>query len=203
MTWHILSSLSKLVCDPDEDLFSTWSTEFPLVSNRIFLFSWFCTSRARRWCHAWPTISAHVQLESAHDDEKITEGLIQMELDGGWLEPYQGTFTDLQQEYPDGISMGKLGVATSPSRPPDWWWIAKFAAWTKLLAPRERRTHFCQRWHALLSFKELFMYMVGAEHWHYINSQTGQATPFRKRTGIIFLERQTFCVSGSSVWSFI
>ena len=55
---------------------------------------------------------------SAHDDKKITEELIQLELDRGWLEPYQGTLTEFQHEYPEGISMGKLGVATSPSRPP-------------------------------------------------------------------------------------
>ena len=56
--------------------------------------------------------------KSAHDDEKITAELIQIELDRGWQEPYQGTLTEFQHEYPEGILIGKLEVATSPSSPP-------------------------------------------------------------------------------------
>ena len=119
LTLHILSSLSELVHDPDKDLFGNLITGVPTGFKHDIPLS-HCFAQVEPDDDAMhEPLSVHMSSwKSAHDDEKITEELIQIELDRGWLEPYQGTLTDFQQEYPEGISIGKLGVATSPSRPP-------------------------------------------------------------------------------------
>ena len=116
---HILSSLSQLIKDPDKELFSNLIQGVPTGFKHDIPLS-HCFAQVEPDDDAMhEPLSVHMSSwKSAHDDEQITEELIQIELDRGWLEPYQGTLTEFQQEYPEGISIGKLGVATSPSRPP-------------------------------------------------------------------------------------
>ena len=119
LTLHILSSLSQLVNDPDKDLFYNLINGVPTGFKPDIPVS-HCFAPVEQDEDAMhEPLSVHMSSwKSAHDDEAITEELIQIELDRGWLEQYPGTLTDFQNDYPEGISIGKLGVATSPSRPP-------------------------------------------------------------------------------------
>ena len=64
-------------------------------------------------------LSAHLSnWNSAESDLDLTRKLVQVELDEGWVFEYQGSLEDAQRDFPLGVSIGKLGVATSPHRPP-------------------------------------------------------------------------------------
>ena len=97
LTLHILSSLSRLINDPDTDLFQKPDQWGPNGFQAGYTsFSLFCNRWSGWECHAWTTLGAHVQLEVSHDDEAVHDELIQIELDRGCLEPYPGTLTDFR-----------------------------------------------------------------------------------------------------------
>ena len=54
----------------------------------------------------------------ADDNLELTRELVQKEIDEGWVEPFDGTLGDAQQLWPDGVAIGKLGIALSDRRPP-------------------------------------------------------------------------------------
>jgi len=66
-----------------------------------------------------PPLSVHFDgWKSAHDDPAITTELVEEELRQGWVFEFPGTLEDAQAAFPIGVSVGKLGVATSTTRSP-------------------------------------------------------------------------------------
>ena len=64
-------------------------------------------------------LSVHLSnWQSAEQNIQLTRELVAEELDKGFIFKYPGTLEQAQQEYPLGVSVGKLGIATSDSRPP-------------------------------------------------------------------------------------
>ena len=64
-----------------------------------------------------PPLSVHFAgWKSAHDDPDITSELVAEELRQGWVSEFPGTLEKAQAAYPIGVSVGKLGVATSTTR---------------------------------------------------------------------------------------
>ena len=64
-------------------------------------------------------LSAHLSnWQSAEQNLPLTRELVAEELSKGFIFNYPGTLEQAQQEYPLGVSVGKLGIATSDSRPP-------------------------------------------------------------------------------------
>ena len=64
-------------------------------------------------------LSVHLSnWQSAEQNIQLTRELVAEELDKGSIFKYPGTLEQAQQEYPMGVSVGRLGIATSDSRPP-------------------------------------------------------------------------------------
>ena len=69
---------------------------------------------------ATPTpLSVHMRnWQSADTDIHLTQSLVQQELDHGWVYPFHGTVEEAQEFFSGNLAVGRLGVATSDSRPP-------------------------------------------------------------------------------------
>ena len=64
-------------------------------------------------------LSAHLSnWQSAEEDLPLTRERVQEEVDKGWVFAYPGSLDEAQQEYPEGVAIGKLGVARSDGRAP-------------------------------------------------------------------------------------
>ena len=64
-------------------------------------------------------LSAHLcNWASAEADLKLTRTLVEEEVSRGWDTKFPGDLSDAQDAYPAGVAIGKLGVATSDTRPP-------------------------------------------------------------------------------------
>lgn len=55
---------------------------------------------------------------SAESDLELTRSLVEEEISRGWVYKFDGDLSDAQAAFPTGVAIGKLGVATSDSRPP-------------------------------------------------------------------------------------
>ena len=116
----ILSALSHIQHDPDVHLFSSLergvSTGFQgdIPPSNCFPVR----QHSSRFDDTTP-LSAHMQnWTSAESDLELTRELVQKEVDEGWVFAFDGTLADAQQQFPVGVSIGKLGIATSPGRAP-------------------------------------------------------------------------------------
>lgn len=64
-------------------------------------------------------LSVHLaSWQSALDDPAITSSLVQDEIDNNWVEKFSGDVAAAQSFFNGDISVGRLGVGTSDSRPP-------------------------------------------------------------------------------------
>ncbi|CAL1163343.1 unnamed protein product [Cladocopium goreaui] len=115
---HILHSLQKIMHDVDftllpsllEGVRTGFSTAIP--PSGIF------PPKERADIEPDP-LSAHLSnWQSAEEDLPLTRELVQEEIDKGWVFAYKGSLEEAQQEYPAGVSIGKLGVTRSDSRAP-------------------------------------------------------------------------------------
>ena len=114
---HILQALPRLTGDPDSELFHHLIEGVPTGFLRNIPPS-HCFDSTTSTDDEPPPLSVHFDgWKSAHDDPEITSELVQEELRQGWVFEFPGTLADAQAQYPVGVSVGKLGVATS-SRPP-------------------------------------------------------------------------------------
>eukprot|EP00435_Cladocopium_sp_Y103_P033360 s2344_g8.t1 len=55
---------------------------------------------------------------SAENDPELTRALVEEEISRGWVYKFEGDLAAGQDQYPAGVAIGKLGVATSDTRPP-------------------------------------------------------------------------------------
>ena len=66
-----------------------------------------------------PDLSVHwTNWHSAESQPALTSELVQEEISKGWLVCFDGSLEDAKTTYPLGVAVGKLGIATSDTRPP-------------------------------------------------------------------------------------
>ena len=66
-----------------------------------------------------PDLSVHwTNWQTAEDQPELTAELVQAEIDKDWLICFDGTLEDAKGQFPLGVAVGKLAIATSDSRPP-------------------------------------------------------------------------------------
>ena len=64
-------------------------------------------------------LSVHLtNWQSAENDLETARHLVQQEIDKGWVYKYPGTLADAQVEFGEKLSVGRLGLALSGTRPP-------------------------------------------------------------------------------------
>ena len=115
---HILQALSRISGDPDTELFSHLIAGVPTGFLRNIPPS-HCFETTSNMESEPQLLSAHFDgWKSAHDDPEVTTALVNEEIKQGWVYEFPGTLADAQAQFPIGVSIGKLGVATSSSRPP-------------------------------------------------------------------------------------
>ena len=104
--------------DPDDQLFSHLINGVPTGFHRDIPRSNCFTPVADDDTEA-PPLSIHFDSwKSAHEDPEVTSKLVQEEIDNQWVDLFPGDEIAAQSQFPMGISVGKLGVAYSDSRPP-------------------------------------------------------------------------------------
>ena len=114
---YILQALSRLSDDPDVELLQHLIDGVPTGFQRNIPPS-HCFEGTIATSDDPPPLSVHFDgWKSAHDDPEVTTELVQEELRQGWVFEFPGTLMEAQEQYPVGVSGGKLGVATSSSRP--------------------------------------------------------------------------------------
>ena len=119
MALHILAALSSITHDPDQSLFGYLlkgvPTGFsdPITPSKCFPL------------HDQETQPAEVPLSihfanwgTAEEHPDIVSELVAEEVAKGWVTPFESDLEDAQQVWPLGVSVGKLGLALSDSRPP-------------------------------------------------------------------------------------
>ena len=118
MHLQILQALHSIMADPDISLFPSLIAGVrtgiagDIPASNVFPL------RSKDQLSELP-LSVHLQnWHSAEEDPQLTETLVQEELDRGWVFKCPGTLADAQQEFPHGVSIGKLGIAKSDTRPP-------------------------------------------------------------------------------------
>ena len=115
---HFLQTLSTLCEDPDKMLFEHLIPGVPTgYHGDIPISSCFPTTTADDSPH--DPLSVHLaSWQSALDDPTVTSTLVQEEIDNHWVDKFDGDLASAQSHFDGNISIGRLGVATSDSRPP-------------------------------------------------------------------------------------
>eukprot|EP00435_Cladocopium_sp_Y103_P037378 s1556_g9.t2 len=118
MHLEILAALHQIMRDPDVTLFPSLlegvRTGFgpPIPASGIF------PTKPQEPLPSTP-LSVHLSnWHSAEQDLPLTRELVADEVSKGFVFKYPGTLEQAQQDFPLGVSIGKLGIATSDSRPP-------------------------------------------------------------------------------------
>ena len=120
MHLNILKSLSLIMQDEDQTLFDSLingvTTGF---HNDIPPSKCFPPNDRPSDPSTMDSLSAHFSnWQSVMDHPELTQELVQEEIEKGWVFEYEGTLADAQAEFPGGVALGKLGIATSEGRPP-------------------------------------------------------------------------------------
>ncbi len=102
-----------------------------------------------------PPLSIHLDSwKSAHEDPEVTSRLAQEEIDNQWVDLFPGDATEAQSHFPAGISVGKLGVAYSDSRPPRRCGPFSGGPKSTLFYPREEFIAISKGYPAQLSYSQ-------------------------------------------------
>ena len=116
---NILQSLSKFLGDEDNGLFDSLIEGIPtgfqddIPPSNCFAKKTDDDSLGRQ------PLSIHMDnWRSSSDRPELTDGLVQAEVNQGWVEPFDGTIEDAQARWPIGIAIGRLGIAISDLRDP-------------------------------------------------------------------------------------
>ena len=106
--------------DPDTALFPYLINGVPLGINETITPSGCFPINQPEAPFDPPRLSLHhTNWQSAEDEPTVVQELIDKEIDAGWVAEFQGTIEEAQAFFPDGLAIGKLGLALSDSRPPD------------------------------------------------------------------------------------
>ena len=116
---HIVQALCHCMQDPDVSLFPYLISGVPLgIDEEIQPSKCFPLCPTDSQFDPLLLSVHHTNWQSAEDDPETVQELIQKEVDSGWVVPFDGTLEDAQCAFPDGLAIGKLGLAISDSRPP-------------------------------------------------------------------------------------
>ena len=115
---QFLQTLSTLCNDPDKQLFDHLIPGVPTgYHGDIPISNCFPTTVVDDSPH--DPLSVHLaSWQSALDDPAVTSALVQEEIDNHWVDKFDGDLASAQSHFHGDISIGRLGVATSDSRPP-------------------------------------------------------------------------------------
>ena len=116
---HALSSISEYMDDADKNFFPSLiagvSTGF---HDQIPPSDVFSPKREVEEPDK-PELSVHwSNWHSAESQPDLTAELVQEEISKGWLICFEGSLDEARKWYPLGVAVGKLGIATSDTRPP-------------------------------------------------------------------------------------
>ena len=116
---HALHSISRFMGDPDTELFPALiegvSTGYhdSIAPSNVF------SPKIPDPASDRPDLSVHwTNWQTAEDQPELTAELVQAEIDKDWLICFDGTLDDAKSQFPLGVAVGKLAIATSDSRPP-------------------------------------------------------------------------------------
>ena len=116
---HALAAISTYMKDPDTALFPSLiegvSTGFrdQIPPSNVFSKKQDLTEPDR------PDLSIHwSNWQTPESQPELTSELVQEEIDKGWLICFPGSLSEAQSQFPVGVAVGKLAIATSESRPP-------------------------------------------------------------------------------------
>ena len=119
MALHILASLSQITHDPDTSLFQYLINGVPTgFSEQIEPSHCFPLHNAEDQSSEIPLSVHFANWGTAEDHPDIVSELVAEEVEKGWVVPFEGSLEDAQQKWPLGVSVGKLGLALTESRPP-------------------------------------------------------------------------------------
>ena len=131
---HALHQISKYMQDPDTELFPALiqgvSSGFhdEIAPSNVFLIKRDIQDTDK------PDLSVHMtNWHSSESQPELTAELVNDELTRGWLIPFDGTLEQAKQQYPLGVAVGKLGIATLMYALQDWWWISQFQVQTQIV----------------------------------------------------------------------
>ena len=117
MHLQMLAALHTIMGDPDTTLFPSLLAGVRTGFGPAIPPSGIFSTKAAEPLPNTP-LSVHLSnWQSAEQNLPLTRELVAEELSKGFFK-YPGTLEQAQQEYPMGVSVGKLGIATSDSRPP-------------------------------------------------------------------------------------
>ena len=129
LNWHVredqplclqaLHAISQYMQDPDTQLFPALiegvSTGFQdnIPPSNVF------PKKMEMEPPDKPDLSIHwTNWQTAESQPDLTAELVQEEIDKGWLICFDGSLEDAKITFPLGVAVGKLGIATSDTRPP-------------------------------------------------------------------------------------
>ena len=118
MHLNILEPISKIMGDRDTSLFPSLQAGVKTGFQRDIPLSGIFPIQASENLVDNPLCMHMQNWQSAESDLELTQSLVNEELEKGWVLKYPGTLAEAQAEYPLGVSVGKLGIALSDSRPP-------------------------------------------------------------------------------------
>ena len=114
----ILQQLSHYMHDADRTLFPCLQDGVSTGFDKDIPPSSCFPAASNSMENAMP-LSVHLtNWQSAENDLETTRHLVQQELDKGWVYKYPGTLADAQVEFGEKLSVGRLGLALSDTRPP-------------------------------------------------------------------------------------
>ena len=118
LTLHILNSLSKLIGDPDKELFPLLIQGVPTGFKHDIPPSFATVDRDEDDMHE--PLSVHMSSrKSAHDAESITDELVQLELDKGWIEPFKAHWQNFRTISRKESPLGNLALRLRQQGLPD------------------------------------------------------------------------------------
>ena len=116
---HALAALSNLMGDPDVHLFPSLIAGVSTGYQEDIPPSHVFAQKIEVQEPAAADLSIHLtNWKTAEDHPEITSELVAEEIEKGWLICFDGTVEDAQKRWPQGVAIGKLGVAISDTRPP-------------------------------------------------------------------------------------
>ena len=118
MRLGILAALSTIMEDKDTTLFDALQAGVSTGFQKDIPPSQ-CFPINDRQVGTSTLLSAHMcNWASAESDLELTRSLVEEEISRGWVYKFDGDLSDAQAAFPTGVAIGKLGVATSDTRPP-------------------------------------------------------------------------------------
>jgi hypothetical protein len=119
LSLHALAAISEYMQDPDINLFPALirgvSTGFQdeIAPSNVFARKEEIEDPSK------PDLSIHwTNWQTAEAQPELTSELIQEEISKDWLICFDGTLEDAKQQFPLGVAVEKLAIATSDTRPP-------------------------------------------------------------------------------------